>query len=91
MLTVVENPIDESWSCVRLNDGLNIKQVDVFKLVGIGLSLVCCLIIWGTTCGFLFLQFKVVSGVVSHPRELRESQYVLSAESSSLTHHKSYS
>ena len=37
------------WSCIRLNDGPNIKLVDLFKLVGTGLHLVCCLVIRGST------------------------------------------
>ena len=31
------------------DDGPNIKLVDLFKLVGTGLSLVCCLVIRGST------------------------------------------
>ena len=76
------------WSCIRLNDGPNIKLVDLFKLVGTGHSLVCCLVIRGSTGGCFFLQY--FSGVVSHPRVLQVSQYV-SIESSSLTHHRPYS
>ena len=34
--------------------GPNIKLVDLFKLVGYGLSLVCCLVIRGSTGGFAF-------------------------------------
>ena len=41
-------------SCIGLNDGPNIKLVDLFKLVGSGLSLVCCLVIRGSTGGFSF-------------------------------------
>ena len=29
--------------------GPNIKLVELFKLVGTGLNLVCCLVIWGLT------------------------------------------
>ena len=32
---------------LTLNDGPNIKLVDLFKLVGTGLNLVCCLVIRG--------------------------------------------
>ena len=52
------------WSCIRLNDGPNIKLVDLFKLVGAGLSLVFCLIIRGSTRCFLLLRY--FSGIVSH-------------------------
>ena len=38
---------------VGLNDGHNIKLVELFKLVGAGLSLVYCLVIRGSTGGFL--------------------------------------
>ena len=86
------------WSCIRLNDGPNIKLVDLFQLVGTGLSLVCCLVIRGSTgvffC-FVFLFFfffffffcllHYFSGVVSHPRVAQVSLHV-SVESSSLTH-----
>ena len=58
------------------------------KLLGTGLSLVCCLVIWGSTGGFLLLRY--FSGIVSHPGDLRVSQYV-SVESSSLTHRRPYS
>ena len=51
--------------CAIFNDGPNIKLVDVFKLVGTGLSLVCCSAILGSTGGFLLLRF--LNGVVSHP------------------------
>ena len=67
-------------SCVRLNDGPNIKLVELFKLAGTGLRLVCCLVIWGTTGGFLLLRYFI--GVVSHPWDLNVSQYVVSVESS---------
>ena len=40
------------WLCIRLNGGPNIKFVELFKLVGAGLSLVCCLVIRGLTGGF---------------------------------------
>ena len=61
---------------------------DSFKLVGTGLSLVCCLVIRGSAGGFLLLPN--FSGIVSHPGVLRVSQYV-SVKSSSLTHHRPYS
>ena len=54
--------------------GPNIKLVDLFKLVGTGLSLVCCLVIRGSTGGFLLLRF--FSGIVSHHGVLQVSQYV---------------
>ena len=76
------------WSCIRLNGGPNIKLVDLFKLVGTGLSVVCCLVIRGSTGGFLLLRY--FNGIVSHPGILQVSQYV-SVESSSLTHHRPYS
>ena len=63
-------------------DGLNIKLVDLLTLVGTGLSIACCLVILGSTGGFLLLQY--FSGIVSHPGDLQVSQYV-SVESSSLT------
>ena len=50
------------------------KLADLFKLVGTGLSLVCCLIIRSSTGGFLSLRY--FSGIVSHSRVLRVSQYV---------------
>ena len=75
-------------SGIRLNDGPNIKLVDLFKLVGTGFSLVCCLVIRCSTGGFLLLRY--LSGIVSHPGVLRMSQYV-SVEFSSLTHHRPYS
>ena len=74
--------------CIILNDGPNIKLADLFKLVGTGLSLDCCLDIRGSTGGFPLLRY--FSGIVSHPGVLRVSQYV-SVESSSLTHHSPYS
>ena len=43
---IVINPITVE-SFATLNDRPNIKLVDLFKLVGTGLSLVCCLVIWG--------------------------------------------
>ena len=67
---------------------VNIKLVELFKLVGTGLSLVCCLVIWGSIGGFLSL--RDFSGVVSQPRVLRLSQYIVSVESSSLTLHRWY-
>ena len=73
----------------RASDSMiNIKLADLFKLVGIGLSLVYCLVIRSSTGGFLLLRY--FSGIVSHPGVLRVSQYV-SVESSSLTHHSPYS
>ena len=74
--------------CIRFNDGPNRKLVDLLKLVGTGLSLVCCFVIRGSTGGFLLLRY--FSDVVSHPGVIWVSQYVL-VESSSLTHHKPYS
>ena len=68
----------------QTHDGSNIKLVDLLKLVGTGLSLICCLVIRGSTCGFLFLRY--LSDGVSHPRVLQ-----VSVESSSLTHHRPYS
>ena len=53
-----------------------------------GLSFFCCLVIRGSTGGFLLLRY--FSGIVSHPGVLRVSQYV-SDQSSSLTHHRPYS
>ena len=73
---------------LRLNDGPNIKLIELFKLVGTGLSLVCCLVNRGSTGGFPLLRY--FSGIVTHPRVFRVSQYV-SVESSSLTHHRPYS
>ena len=70
------------------NGGPNIKHVDLFKLDGTRLSLVCCLVIWGSAGGFLLLRY--FSGVVLQPRALQVSQFV-SVESSSLTHHRPYS
>ena len=74
--------------CTRLNDGPNIKLVDLFKLVGTGLSLICWLVIRGSSGCFLLLRY--FSGIVSHPGVLQVSQYV-SVESPSLTHHRPYS
>ena len=51
------------WSCIRLNDGPHKKLVELFNLVGAGLRLVCCLVIRGSTGGFVLLQY--FSGVVS--------------------------
>ena len=45
-------------------------------LDGAGHSLVCCLVIWGSTGGFLFLRYFI--GVVLHPRDLQVSQYLVS-------------
>ena len=75
-------------SFIRLNDGPNIKLVDLFQLVRTGLSPVYCLIIRDSTGGFLLLQD--FSGIVSYPKVLQLSQYV-PVESSSLTHHTPYS
>ena len=44
----------------RLNDGPNTELVDVIKLVGTGLSLVCCLVIRGSTGGFFCSGISVV-------------------------------
>ena len=63
------------------------KLVDLFKLVGTGLSLVCCLVIRGSTGGFHLLRY--FSGIVSHPGVLRVSQYV-SVESYSLIHYRPF-
>ena len=60
---------------LRIN-GPTIKLVELFKLAGAGLSLVCCLVIQGSTGGFLLLcDF---SGVVLYPRSTRVSQFVVS-------------
>ena len=73
----------------RASDSMiNIKLANLFTLVGIGLSLVYCLVIRSSTGGFLLLRY--FSGIVSHPGVLRVLQYV-SVESSSLTHHSPYS
>ena len=61
------------------------KLVVLSKLVGTGLSLVCCLVIRGSTGGFHLLRY--FNGVVSQPRVLWVSQYA-SIEASSLTHHR---
>ena len=71
------------WSCIRPSDEPNIKLVDL--LVGTGLSLVCCLIILGSTGVFLLLLY--FSGIAAHPGVPQMSQYV-SVESSPLTHHR---
>ena len=63
----------------------NLKLVDLFNMIGTGLSLVCCLVIWGSTGVFLWY----LSGGVLHPMSLQVSQYV-SVEPSSLTHHRSH-
>ena len=76
------------WPCIRLNDGPHIKLVDLFKLVWPGLNLVRCLVIQGSTGGFLLLRYFSV--INTHPGVLRASQYV-SVESSSVTHHRPYS
>ena len=46
----------------RRNDGPNIKLLDYIKLVGTGLSFVCCLVIRGSTGGFHLLWY--FSGIV---------------------------
>ena len=79
----------DGWSCIRLNDGPNIKLFGLFKLVGAVLSIACCLVIRGSTGGFIFLRDFI--GVVLERKGLRVSQYVVSVESSSLTHYSSYS
>ena len=53
---------------MRLNDGTNIKLVDVCQFVGTGLCLVWCLVIRCSTGGFLLP--RIFSGVVSHIRDL---------------------
>ena len=85
------NLICSIWNSyiLRFRKIVSIKLVELFKLVGAGLSLVCCLVIQGSTGGFLLL--RGFSDVILHPRGLRVSQYVVSVESSSLTHHKPYS
>ena len=45
--------------------------VDLFKLVGTGVSLVFCLVIQASTGGFLLLRY--FNGVVSHSRVLQVS------------------
>ena len=67
----------------------NIKLVDLFKPVGAGLSLVCCLVIRGSPGGF-FLPRDRSGAFFSHPRGLRVSQNVVFVESSSLTYHGPY-
>ena len=62
------------------------RLVELSKLVGAGLSHVCCLVIRGSVGSFLLLGD--FSGVVSQPRSLRVSQYVVSFESSSLIYHR---
>ena len=62
----------------------------VFQLIRTGVSLVCYLVIRCSTGGFLFLRF-FFSVVVSHPMDLQVSRYVVSYESSYLTHHRPYS
>ena len=67
------------------------KLVELFKLSGPVLSLVCCLVIRGSTGGFLLL--RDFSGDVSSRGLLSDTirQYVVSVESSPLTHHRLYS
>ena len=91
--TVTVNNFASFFNCTpvgRASDSMmgQHKACCLFKLVGTGLSLVCCLVIRGSNCGFLVLQY--FSGVVSHPRVPEVPQYV-SVESSSLTHHRPYS
>ena len=59
------------------------------KLVGAGLSRVYCLFIRSSAVGFRLLHN--FSGAVLHPRGLRVSHSSVYVESSSLTHHRSYS
>ena len=66
--------LNAGWPCIRLNDGPNIKLVDLFKLVGTEFSFVCCLVIRGPTGGFLLLRY--FSGIVSHSGVLQVSQCV---------------
>ena len=44
------------WSCIRLNDGPNIKLTELLKSVGLD-SLVCCLVIRGSF-GFTVRVFR---------------------------------
>ena len=64
-------------SFIRLNDGPNVKLVDLFKSVGTGLRLFCCLVIRGSTGSFILLRY--FSGIVSHPGVLRMSHTFLSS------------
>ena len=52
----LDNRVSFWGSSYLLNDGPNIKLVDLFKLVGTELSLVCCLVIRGSNGGFLLLR-----------------------------------
>ena len=52
----------------------NIKLVELFKLVGAGLSIVFCLVIRDSTGDFLLLRDS--SGIVSHPRGLGPIKHV---------------
>ena len=61
-------------SSIRLNDAPNIKLVDLFKLVCTRFTLLCRLVIRGSTGGFLLLQY--FRGAVSHPKILRVSHNV---------------
>ena len=54
------------WPCIRVNDRPTIRLVGLFKMVGTGLSLVCCLVIRGSTGVICLLRY--FSGIVSHPR-----------------------
>ena len=48
------------YSGFRLNDGPTINLVDLYKLVETGFSLVCCLVIRGSTGGFFSSGISVV-------------------------------
>ena len=74
------------WWCIV---GPNIKLVELFKLVGAGLILVCCLVIRGSIGGSLLL--RDFSGVVSHSRARPLTQYVVSVEYLSLVCQRLYS
>ena len=71
---------------IRLNNGPNMNLLDVFKLVGTGLSPVCCFVIRGSTD--VFFSVRISSGVVLQPKDLHVSQCIVSVESLSLTHHR---
>ena len=53
--------------CIRLSHGLNIKVVDVFKLVGAGLK--SCMLIGNESSAGDLLLLRDSSGVFSHPRD----------------------
>ena len=61
------------------------EMVILFKLVWTGLSIVCCLVIRGSTGGFHLLWYFI--GIVSHAGVLQVSQYIF-VESSPLIHHR---